>query len=134
MRAIGFFSEVYGGDGPAAIESVNPPYPWQAAIADYLDSGTVVVWSPELVDDPLVPGESAGFRCVRTDGEWLWPGELSHFVRRHGIQVSEEFVQRMRANDWIAPTPSPAALEEAKEWVELGNSAAGNFPDSDPLS
>lgn len=102
MEAVGFFAE-FSGSGPSLVGRMGPPYAWQEHIARYLANGTVVWVVPEVVEDPFLGGESAGTRSVRTDGEWVWPGELAHLVRRHGVEVPEVFVEHMRSHDWTPP-------------------------------
>lgn len=51
-----------------------------------------------------------------TDGEWVWPEGLPHYVERHGVMLPEEFVASAAARGWRVPpvdrvgTLVPAAL------------------------
>ncbi len=38
-----------------------------------------------------------------TDGQWMWPEGLAHYVERHEVMLPEEFVQTMQANGWTVP-------------------------------
>src|SRR5262249_38569477 len=38
-----------------------------------------------------------------TDGEWVWPEGLLHYVERHGVMLPEEFVASASARDWKVP-------------------------------
>jgi hypothetical protein len=38
-----------------------------------------------------------------SDGEWVWPQALAHYVQRHWVYLPEEFVDTMRSNDWRVP-------------------------------
>jgi hypothetical protein len=38
-----------------------------------------------------------------TDGEWVWPEGLAHYVRWHWVRLPDEFVATMRANGWRVP-------------------------------
>ncbi len=38
-----------------------------------------------------------------TDGEWIWPEGLPHYVERHGVTLPEEFVDAAAAHGWRAP-------------------------------
>jgi hypothetical protein len=38
-----------------------------------------------------------------TDGEWVWPEGLAHYVEAHSVRLPEEMVSAMRANGWQAP-------------------------------
>ena len=112
MKKFGFFNEFHG-EGDPLPPSMNPPYAWQSQVASYLDSGRLVWLIPELVEDPYLLGEPVGPRLVRTDGEWIWPGELAHLVRRHGVTVPDEFLAQMRSRNWQSSTVSDESVELA---------------------
>ena len=38
-----------------------------------------------------------------TDGEWVWPEGLVHYVERHLVHLPEPLVNTMRCNDWRVP-------------------------------
>jgi hypothetical protein len=63
----------------------------KSAIAEYLDSGREfadyrgVSWCRFGCDFPM------GSREL-TDGQWLWPEGLSHYVRDHDVRLPDEFV------------------------------------------
>jgi len=38
-----------------------------------------------------------------TDGEWMWPEGLAHYVECHNVMLPEEFVESMRTNQWRVP-------------------------------
>jgi hypothetical protein len=42
------------------------------------------------------PDESMGHRCL-TDGTYLWPEGLVHYVECHGVWLPPEFVENIRA-------------------------------------
>jgi hypothetical protein len=42
-----------------------------------------------------------------TDGEWVWPGDLAHYVWDHHVRLPDEFVDCVRARSpLVAPAPS----------------------------
>ena len=43
-----------------------------------------------------------GSRCL-TDGIWVWPEGLSHYVEQHLVTLPSEFVRTMRRRDWGIP-------------------------------
>lgn len=112
MKKFGFFEE-FRGEGPELPPLMNPPYRWQSEVSAYLESGRVVSWSPQLIEDPFALGEAVGTDAIQTDGEWVWPAELAHIVRRHGIMVPDEFLSRMKRKNWKAPAVSDAVAMEA---------------------
>lgn len=38
-----------------------------------------------------------------TDGEWVWPEGLSHYVYRHGVMLPDEFIATASARHWKVP-------------------------------
>jgi len=38
-----------------------------------------------------------------TDGEWVWPAGLAHYVEAHSVMLPDEFVQTMMGNGWSVP-------------------------------
>jgi len=38
-----------------------------------------------------------------TDGEWVWPEGLFHYVERHAVMLPEEFVASASVNKWTVP-------------------------------
>jgi hypothetical protein len=38
-----------------------------------------------------------------SDGEWVWPQGLAHYVEVHGVRLPVEFISTMRKNHWVPP-------------------------------
>src|SRR5262245_56534732 len=38
-----------------------------------------------------------------TDGVWLWPEGLYHYVERHSVCLPDEFIESMRSRSWRIP-------------------------------
>ena len=108
LKAIGFWRDNCG-------IFVNLPKPhwlvrrdWHAAereqILTYLRSGFACAmfggWSTCRFG--CVAGEYNGCSDF-TDGEWLWPEGLAHYVECHNVILPEEFLATMRANHWQVP-------------------------------
>ena len=52
-----------------------------------------------------------------TDGVWLWPEYLSHYVKHYRLKLPTAFVETMRINNWEAP----ASFEELDvDSLEIG--------------
>jgi hypothetical protein len=43
-----------------------------------------------------------GSRCL-TDGAWVWPEGLAHYVEAHSVRLPEEFMRGMEARGWAVP-------------------------------
>jgi hypothetical protein len=59
-----------------------------------------------------------------TDGEWVWPQGLAHYVQRHWVCLPDEFVETMRVNSWrvprdiAQPPPEEAGLKyDCSSWL-----------------
>jgi hypothetical protein len=50
----------------------------------------------------LVPPRFMGDSDL-TDGVWVWPEGLAHYVHRHWVCLPEEFIATMEANGWQPP-------------------------------
>ena len=52
-----------------------------------------------------------------TDGEWLWPVGLGHYVERHAVALPEEFVASVSARGWKVP-PKNQILPKGRELID----------------
>lgn len=43
-------------------------------------------------------------RADLSDGEWVWPTGLAHYVERHSICLPESFLKTMMSNAWTIPS------------------------------
>jgi hypothetical protein len=50
-----------------------------------------------------------------TDGAWVWPEGLWHYVRDHAVRLPDELVARAAAHGFAAPAPSDAAAQLAPD-------------------
>jgi hypothetical protein len=46
-----------------------------------------------------VSDRDMGSRCL-TDGEWVWPEGLGHYVEVHTVRLPDEFIVSMRRKQW----------------------------------
>ena len=77
-----------------------------------------------------VPDERMGSGEL-TDGRWIWPEGLSHYVREHDVRLPEPFVAQMEQNDWAVPEIDPSEYEitvTAERWLEYCRKQKG-MPD-----
>jgi hypothetical protein len=70
-----------------------------------------------------------GSRCL-TDGEWVWPEGLAHYLECHKVRLPDEFAASMRRNDWKPPPDSGQAVQDTHGspdtsfWIAWGDSTA----------
>lgn len=48
------------------------------------------------------PNEAMG-RAAQTDGLWVWPEGLAHYIEEHHVQLPDEFLATMEENNWNNP-------------------------------
>ena len=53
-----------------------------------------------------IPDERMGTRDL-TDGRWIWPEGLSHYVKEHDVRQPEPFIETMERNGWKVPDMDP---------------------------
>ena len=49
-----------------------------------------------------------------TDGQWVWPQGLAHYIERHWVCLPEEFADTMRSNSWQVPPWEELAMAQAR--------------------
>lgn len=86
-----------------------------AAVVAYLRSGREWIrfngWSYCRFDCGITPRE-LGDQDL-TDGVWVWPEGLVHYVEVHSVRLPDEFIRHMREREWRLP------VEPITRWVEL---------------
>lgn len=104
MRRIGFFRELPHGepDGPILRDAVDAIAPDLAArLVGYLEKGRLLAAVPAPgidVIDPTQPYVSPPH--LLTDGRWVWPADLAHYVERYRVGVPDEFLADIEAAGW----------------------------------
>lgn len=104
---------------------------WQpgdrAAIGRYLDGGLVHTHWRGLSYcrfDCGISSPQMGSRCL-TDGTWVWPEGLAHYVVAHNVRLPDTFVDHMRSQDWTVPEnlflpPIRARRRDFSDWIDWG--------------
>jgi len=119
LRRAGFFRELRHGDpvGPSLLEQRGGIAAADSArVARYLSGGSVLATTGRFVDDWLEPSNaSIAPLNVRTDGAWVWPGDLQFYVERYGVALPEEFLQHMAVHEWCARELTQDELLVAEE-------------------
>jgi hypothetical protein len=77
----------------------------QSLICAYLRAGGVYAQWRGLSHCRFACGidsQYMGSRCL-TDGSWVWPEGLVHYVEVHHVRLPEEFIQEVQQRDWQIP-------------------------------
>ena len=68
-----------------------------------------------LVDDWFDNTKGVAPQELRTDGEWVWLGDLAYYVEKYAVDLPQEFLEHMARREWIASRLSHEALIQAEE-------------------
>lgn len=85
-------------------------------ICAYLQAGIPLAVTPGVVEDVICPQKGiAGSPSSFTDGTWVWPGDLSYYVKNYQLKLPDEFIHSMIEHDWAIPiTPEEIDLDNLK--------------------
>lgn len=116
MQYMGFYREmeIASDEYPSIHDAVGGlEVDDKQTLMDYLEGGRVIVvaagWVGDVIDPTIDKASGSGFV---TDGEWIWPIELSYYVRTYDVAVPKEFIQHARANGWQVPELTVDELTE----------------------
>jgi hypothetical protein len=113
---IGFYRELRHGDpeGPSLRAAIrNSEAPEETRLADYLDGAPVIATTGRLVDDVLDPAHTGvAVLETRTDGAWIWPGDLGYYVRNYHADINAEFLEHARSNNYTPPALDDRQMSE----------------------
>jgi hypothetical protein len=83
-------------------------------LLEFLRGGGIALRSPGLREDRLDPARAAAVPLgYLSDGEWVWPLELSYYLERHDLLPQEEFLRHIRERGFVAAVPAPEVLAAA---------------------
>lgn len=86
----------------------------------YLQAGHDLIAMMDVQDDFFDSSRQVlGDSNVRTDGEWLWRDDLANYVRRHHVQIPDEFLESIRQRHYIVPEVDDETLDRCAAEAEL---------------
>ncbi|WP_329177353.1 hypothetical protein [Streptomyces sp. NBC_01477] len=109
IRRAGFYQETGGpgaaDDAPSLRDAVRDTGPWdEDSVIAYLESALEVYSTMGAERDALTGDEwISGSGSLLTDGTWIWPIDLAHYVRRHHAALPTEFLDHIRALSYTVP-------------------------------
>lgn len=121
LKAIGYWQEPEFPEGetlPHPQDLVNPFWRLdeRAQIVAYLRAGKVAAQWRGYAQCRLCPPGTALGSCDLTDGEWVWPQQLEHYVEKHSLFLPNEFIDSMRRHKWMVLTPPKKASGEGQTY------------------
>lgn len=107
LKAIGFWisDETPQFPHPERFVDDNLDSTLTGNIIDYLESGNVCVQWRGLSHcrfNCKTPSIDMGSKDL-TDGYWVWPEGLSHYVDKHFVALPKEFIIYVEKNSWAVP-------------------------------
>ena len=128
LKLIGYWQQEFKGPYDDEYDWPHPKYltneAWEKAnrqqIVQYLQNG---VWVYEELGfsycrfEPDLDNRLMGCKEL-TDGEWIWPEGLAHYIEKHSVILPDEFIETLKRNHFQIPEGlNPSDLE--KEEVDL---------------
>ncbi|MCG3749533.1 TNT domain-containing protein [Amycolatopsis sp. Poz14] len=84
----------------------RPPVPPDQVrgVLDYLFRSPVVLHRPVPQPDIFAPGAPPDVpQAFHTDGTWIWPAAVPHYLRKYGVPPEPELVEHIRAAGFRPP-------------------------------
>ncbi|WP_019812509.1 hypothetical protein, partial [Saccharomonospora saliphila] len=125
------WAQVVDGHTPGEKPVVNrPPVPPEEVrgILGYLYRAPVTVSRPGLLPDLFKPGPPAVPDAFHTDGTWIWPAAVPHYLRTYGVPPEGDLLDHIRANNYRPPYVS-ARLRATAEAEVLGTPRPPRAPE-----
>jgi hypothetical protein len=83
-------------------------------VCKYLDSGVVIMECCGTTIDALNESNGiAGVPSLLTDGVWVWPGDLSYYVKKYKIKLTDDFMSTLKQNNFNVNVNSEEILAKS---------------------
>lgn len=108
LRPVGIYREMFHGrreDLPSIFDARNGrQIDDRERVLAYMRAATPGLDIMESVRD-IVNGQDylPGGPSLTTDGEWIWRDDSIHYIRKYGLDLSDEFLAHVRAQDYTPP-------------------------------
>ncbi|GGW25495.1 hypothetical protein [Streptomyces xantholiticus] len=118
IKRVGFFREFATQDADASAPSIHDAVrPCglidESGLLAYLASGTEIFGAMGAERDAITGAEwIPGAGSLVTDGTWMWPVELRHYVERYHAELPEDFMADVRAARYTAAPVTRRRTEE----------------------
>lgn len=105
LKLIGYWLDRLSDDDFLAPQEVmfQLPSELRERVAAYLDGGALVRQYRGASRCRFYCGQKHNGCCERSDGEWVWPDGLAHYVREHGIRLPEPFIEKVLESKPVDP-------------------------------
>ncbi|MEY8041978.1 TNT domain-containing protein [Saccharopolyspora cebuensis] len=110
-----------GRDASGRPVAHRPALPWteKQQVLDYLHDGQVLLSAPGGAEDELDPEQPPVVpKQFHTDGTWVWPLAMAHYLANHDVAPPRDFLDHIRHAGYRAPeVVAERAAAEAKALV-----------------
>jgi len=103
---VGFFREMPHGeptDPSLKAERKDVAAPHQDKLAAYLEAGHLYIATPSPTKDVLDGRTLISPPHYLTDGRYVWPGDVAHYVRTYNVRLPIAFLEHVVANGFAVP-------------------------------
>ncbi|WP_331735508.1 hypothetical protein OG379_41000 (plasmid) [Streptomyces sp. NBC_01166] len=124
MKIAGFFHELWApcfGRAAGRVRDFTRPTPYEDAkkITEYLLAGHDIFSVMGSSEDVLGSGKAVlGGDSILSDNEWIWRGDLWFYVWTYHVQLPEEFLERVRGDDYRPLAENEPQLVEIARYVQ----------------
>ncbi|KAA9166687.1 DUF4237 domain-containing protein [Amycolatopsis acidicola] len=104
----------------ASLPEQPQPLPPQEVrpVLDYLYRAPVVLTRPGTLPDAVnAAGPADVPDAFHTDGLWIWPAAVPHYLRKYGLPPEAGLLERIRSNNYRVPFLSPRLRATAEAEV-----------------
>ncbi|GAA1966305.1 TNT domain-containing protein [Amycolatopsis minnesotensis] len=108
------------GGEPPVVDRAPVPEDETAKVLRYLERCPVVLTGRGFTQDLFAPGTEPDVpELYHTDGRWIWPAAVPHYLREHGVPPEGELLTRIREREY-QPVWPPGIVRAAAEAELLG--------------
>jgi hypothetical protein len=94
----------------------RPPVPENevAGVLEYLNTAHVIMGGRGFDPDLFAPDSPADVPAAfHTDGTWIWPASVPHYLAKHGVPPEADLVAHIRAHGFTPPQLDQGAKDAA---------------------
>jgi hypothetical protein len=117
MRVATLWKAAADGRTPILRDDLPPPLSGdeRARVERFLSGGAVIAVATARMADRLDPQRGDAVPLdYRTDGEWLWTGDLVYYLAIHAITPPADLLAHIRRRDYIIAPVDAATCERAR--------------------
>src|SRR5262245_32748337 len=114
LKRIGYFRELGHGDkeGPSIRACVcSDLHLDEDRIINYLTTAIVLSIVLGISRDYFDLSTIIGAPRNMTDGVYLWPSDLTHYIKNYHCRIPDDFVDHMRSRGWEPPGSKDIDME-----------------------